>query len=152
MSNPQTRSTLDETLRLLEDALHHFQALLENEASALKQHDNQALIDLIQTKDQHADKVEKLITQLQTDFGLNFDSPTDPTLQHALTEDQRHQLQQKIQTCHTLNQRNGVVIQTLLGTNTQLMNLLISNLSPSLYNATGTRTKTDPQTSSIAKA
>ncbi|MDY0136312.1 MAG: flagellar export chaperone FlgN [Thiomicrospira sp.] len=131
-------------LQQLDDALSHFEQLLYDEASALKQPEPQQLIDLSQQKSELSQSLERLTERLQTEFGLEINRTNEPAISAAL--------QQKIHTCNQLNQRNGLVIQTLLSTNAQLMNLLVSNLSPSLYNATGSRTKTEPQPSTLAKA
>ncbi len=131
-------------LQQLDDALSHFEQLLHDEASALKQPEPQQLIDLLQHKSELSQTLEQLTERLQTEFGLDINRTDEPAISSGL--------QQKIHTCNQLNQRNGLVIQTLLITNAQLMNLLVSNLSPSLYNATGSRTKTESQPSTLAKA
>jgi flagellar biosynthesis/type III secretory pathway chaperone len=135
-------------LQQLDDALSRFEQLLHDEASALKQPEPQHLIDLLQHKSELSQTLEHLVARLQTEFGFAFNATDSAAPATALSPT----LQHKIDNCNQLNQRNGAVIQTLLSTNAQLMNLLVSNLSPSLYNATGSRTKTEPQPSTLAKA
>lgn len=142
----QTVHPHDLTLHLngLFENLSEFQTTLESESQLLKQHDINALIDLLPKKQVQSENINKLVQQVNTQFNLpsnlnELANHIDFATQPQETKEILKEIIELAENCKALNMRNGTTIQALDNINAQLTNLFTeSSIAPvSLYNASG---------------
>nr|BAM15159.1 hypothetical protein [uncultured microorganism] len=157
----QTVHPHDLTLHLNElfEKLTAFQAILENEAQLLKQHDLNSLVDMLPKKQAQSDNINQLVQNIETQFGLP--SNLNELAKHIELKNQPQTTQQTLveiveiaEVCRNLNIRNGITIQALDNINAQLTNLFTDNPATpvSLYNASGVKKQSGGNKATLGKA
>ncbi len=158
MSSATQQNDLTLHLSELLASLTKFYDVLGAESNALFNNDSALLFEISQQKEAQSNQISLQIKQLESSFGL----PTNlVTLQNSdeLKSQPRsaQQVLEKIielsESCKELNMRNGITIQALFNLNSQMIEILSGNESPSvsLYNATGAK-KHGGTKSSLGKA
>lgn len=158
MSTAAQKNDLTLHLSELLASLTKFYDVLGAESKALLNNDSALLFEISQQKEARSNQISLQIKQLESSFGL----PTHlVTLQNSdeLKSQSRNtqQILEKIielsESCKELNMRNGITIQALFNLNSQMIEILSGNESPSvsLYNATGAK-KHGGTKSSLGKA
>lgn len=150
----------DLTLHLSEllTSLNKFYDILGAESKALLNNDSALLFEISQQKESQSNQISTQIKQLKSSFGLPTNllelQNTDTLKSHpANTLQVLAKIINLSESCKELNIRNGITIQALFNLNSQMIEILSGNESPSvsLYNATGAK-KHGGTKSSLGKA